>query len=153
MKIANFTNWQILEHFGTGEETFTQKLEYQTGSRNLSIWGPVGWGDVEDASGKLTYTALLDYTKGGIEDIHFGVEKIELTLSVRSYKDKDDDEGEVRDFDIVIDAPALLNAKIEINNLPFYVSDLDIDLRNAEDIDGEVNFDKAVVTMTMGTND
>ena len=152
--IQDFTNWMLLEHFGTGEETFTELLStYSQKGSNLDIWGPPAWGEIEEATGKVTYTAKLDYTKNGIEDIYFNVVKISLTVSCRIYRDKDDDDGELKEFDIEFDSANMKNCKVEIQGgLPFYVENLTIDLKNAEDLDGEVDISKAEIVMAVGSS-
>jgi hypothetical protein len=150
-KIANFNTWRILENLGNGEETFTETLSYSGSASNLDLWTPLGWGEMESATGKLTYTARLDVDRSGIAGVSFTIDRIELAMEFRTYQGKDDDEGTVEEKEIVFDKENIgSDPKVEINSFPLYLHTLEIDFRQSEDIDGEVDLKKVKFEMTIG---
>ena len=150
--IRDFKTWKIFEHFGNGEETFTEKLEYRGNTlRNLDFSCPKEWEEIENASGELTYLVELDVRSGGIEGMIFSLQKISLSIEYRyieklkknsmkyGLSDDDDEEGELRTLDIVFEKEDFgKDPKIEVNTFPLYLNTLEVDLRGAIDDKGEI---------------
>ena len=152
--IVNFKNWNLLESFGNGEETFTEKLYSSGVNRNLDIDHiPTDWGDeLDTATGTLTFKIELDVKNGGIEDIYFTVERLDLELEIRTYdKSNPDDDGteSIKEFSVTKEDIGE-NLTVNIYNLPFYVSNFEVSFYKAENIDGELDMDKVQYTMDIG---
>lgn len=148
--IHNFKKWSLIEHFGNGEETFTEDLEMYGKLRNLDLYFSPGW-EIESATGKLTYTATLDVNRSGIEDISFSIESIYIELENRVYKGDDDDDGELEVMEFTFNRDTIgTDPKIEVHNMPFYLHSLEIDFTQAENIDGEIDLKKVKITMDIG---
>jgi hypothetical protein len=152
--IIDFKKWNLLESFGNGEETFTEKL-YTTGvNRNLDIDHlPSEWGDeLYGATGTLTFKVELDVKQGGIEDIYFTIERLDLELEIIKYDESDpDSDGEsiIKEFSVTKEEIGE-NLTVNIHNLPFYMSNLEVSFYNAENNDGEIDMDKVRYTMDIG---
>jgi hypothetical protein len=152
--IVNFKKWNLLESFGNGEETFTEKLYASGVNRNLDIDHiPTEWGDeLDSATGTLTFKIEIDVKRGGIEDIYFTVERLDLELEIIKYdksNPNDDGESSVREFSVTREDIGE-NLTVNIYDLPFYVSNFEVSFRKAENIDGEVDIEKVQYTMDIG---
>lgn len=149
-RIHSFKKWALIEHFGNGEETFTQDIEAYGKLRNLEIISPMGW-EVDSATGKLTYKVEIDANQSGIDDIVFSIEKIELEIENRVYRDKDDEDGEVKTMSFLFNKDSIgTDPKVELHGLPFYLQNLEIDFRDSQDLDGEIDLKKVKFTLEMG---
>jgi len=150
--IHNYKIWKLLEHLGDGTESFTQKIHT---SRNglLSIYGcPDSWGEeITSAMGTLTYTAELDVDSTGIAGITFRIEKIELELEIVTGYDEDEYEIiETRDF--VMDEFKDEQVTVEVYKMPYYLNNLEIDFKNAENLDGELIPEKIAYELYIGNS-
>lgn len=147
--MKNFVNWekrqQLLEHFGNGEETFTEKIDYNDKLRNLDISTPSSWGDIESAAGTLTYTASIEVSRDGIKGIEFHIDEIAILITSRTYKDENDDDGTEQEFEVVIKNPT---QEIEVHKAPFYLENIDINFDEVEKDNGD--YSKARVEATFG---
>jgi hypothetical protein len=153
--IVDFKKWNLFESFGSGEETFTEKLYTSGVNRNLDIDHlPTEWGDeLYGATGTLTFKAELDVKQGGIEDIYFTVERLDLELEIVKYdKSNPDDDGKTitKEFSVTKEDIGE-NLTVNIYNLPFYMSNFEISFYKAENIDGEVDMDKVHYVMDIGS--
>lgn len=151
--IHNYKIWKLLEHLGDGTETFTQKIHTSVNGL-LSIYGcPDSWGEeITSAMGTLTYTAELDVDRGGIAGITFRIEKIELELEIVTGYDEDEYEiTETRDF--VVDEFKDDQVTVEIYKMPYYLNSLEIDFKNAENLDGELIPEKVKYELYIGNSD
>ena len=153
--MKNFDAWMLSESFGEGTEDFTEKLDMYGKLRNVTIFGtPSAWGeDIEEATGSIDYSAELEVNNWGIEGIIFVVKKITLDLDIRVYKDKEDQDGEIVNKTIVFsdENKNIEKLKIEVGSLPYYVESVDIDFTNAENLDGEVEWNKVGIEVTIGS--
>jgi hypothetical protein len=148
--IHNFKKWALIEHFGNGEEIFEQDLEMYGKLRNLDITAPIGW-EIDGATGKLTYRAVLDVNSSGIDDISFFIEKVELEIENRVYSDESDEDGELKVLNYTFDSSNIgTDPKVEIYNMPFYLNNLEVDFRKAEDLDGEIDMKKVEFMLEIG---
>jgi hypothetical protein len=146
----DFKHWKLVESFGEGKETFTSPLDKYGKMRNLYISSAIGWGDVEDATGTLKYTASIDVRKGGIEDIQFTIDEIIVSIVTRVGEDVDND-GEIVTYEYVFNKDNIVtDPDIEIYKMPFYLNSLELDFRQAEDLDGEIDLKKVKITMEIG---
>lgn len=153
--MKDFTAWNLSEHLGNGTETFTDKLE--TSSKGfLSMYGSVAsWGDeIESATGEIEYEVQLEIKKSGLEGIIFSIKKIELEIEVRTYKGKDDIDGELSYHPLSIEEEQISyisennNLNVEIGKFPFYIDSLDISLN--DDKDGEIDWDNVKIDFSIG---
>jgi hypothetical protein len=144
----------LMESLGDGVEVFTDKLSVYGLGKNLSIDNlPLAIGDeLEDASGTIKYQAELEVGRSGIESISFSIIEIILNLEVTRYQGEDDEDGKTEEETIHIVGKDLgeESVTVEIANLPFYVSDVEIDLADCEDLDGELDMSKAVLNVKFG---
>ena len=149
--IHNFKKWSLIESFGNGIETFTQELEMYGKLRNLTFYNhPSSWGEeITSATGKITYTAELDVNRAGIEDIVFAVQSLELEIEMQNY-DEDGNEEEPVYKTFSVEKNEIPDVKIEVEGLPFFVRELEIDFLQAENIDGEVDPMKIEYTLMIG---
>ena len=147
--IHTFKKWSLIESFGDGEESFTEDLEMYGKLSNFDITFPPGW-NIEDGTGKITYTATLDVRRGGIEDIYFSIDKIDIELENRVYRGEDDEDGEIEVLRFSFDKNNMPDPSVELHDLPFYLRKLDLDFRQAENIDGEIDLKKVKVQLEIG---
>lgn len=147
--ITDFKKWQLIEHLGTGEETFTQQLDMHGKLRNLDLYFPPGW-EIEGASGKLTYRAELDVNSKGIEDIVFSIEKIEIEVEHRVYYGEDE-EGTEKLVEFTFEKNTIgTDPKVNVYAMPYYLRNLEIDFSQAENLDGEIDLKKVKFEMDIG---
>lgn len=144
--IRNFRNWFLVENFGNGTETFEQTVSTEK-LRNLDIFAPVDW-EVDSANGKVIYEAELEVDKSGIEGIIFTIKSIELEIDLIQYGENDEESTETKSF--LFDSDNMGDVKIEVEKLPYYLSNLEVDFRQAEDLDGEIDLKKVKIEATFG---
>lgn len=152
MIATTFEKWKLLEHFGDGNETFTQKLNLHGNGNNLDILNPMSWDDVESGTGTLVYDVSLDLRSSGIEDITFSISQLDVTLEIRSYNDKDDEDGELKTVELSFTKKDIdiENVKVKVHDLPFFLRNIELDFRNAEDLDGEIDLSKVKFELDFG---
>jgi hypothetical protein len=119
---------------------FEESLESGGKLNNLSIfYSDVSWtDDIDTATGKIVYEAMLEYDKTGISGVTFIIKSIEVELQTIKYDDDDNEEEIVREF--VFDEDVLQKMKIDVNvrSLPWYIDEVTLDFTHSEDLDGEV---------------
>lgn len=145
-------NLRILESLGDGTETFTEKLEMYGKLRNLDLYGcPSVWGEeIETAVGELTYSVELEVDRNGIESINFSIEKISLELEVVTGYDKDE-YPIMKNIEYVVNKTDIkTEVKTVVHSLPFYLNNLEIDFKQAENLDGDFLPEKVKFEMEIG---
>lgn len=163
--IHDYDKWKLIESLGNGEETFITDIDLHGQQSNLDFYNfPTEiLGELEGATGKISYNAKVDYNSHGIEDVYFSIEAIELELELRVYKSfkpgikygisDDDDEGELvyKEFKIT---RAMLGTdpKVEVNKLPFYLEEIEIDLKDCVDKDGNIDYKKVKFEIRIGND-
>jgi hypothetical protein len=144
----------LMESLGDGTEIFTDKLKLYGPGKNLSIDKlPQAIGDdLEEATGSIKYQVVMEVGRSGIESIAFNIVEIVLDLEVTRYQDENDEDGKTEYETIKIVGSDLgeENVTVEIANLPFYVNEVEIDLGDCEDLDGEVDLSKAIINVKFG---
>ena len=154
--IPSYKRWQLIkltESLGDGTESFTEKIDMHEKLRNLDFDGcPSEWGiEIDGARGNMTYSLELDVSSGGLEDIYFYLEEINLEIDVViGYDEHEDQIVETREFSVKRQ-DIKTEVKVEINELPFYMQNLTIDFRHAENLDGDLLMDKIEYSMEIGT--
>lgn len=154
--IPSYKRWQLIkltESLGDGTESFTEKIDMHEKLRNLDFDGcPSEWGiEIDGARGNMKYSLELDVNSGGLEDIYFYLEEINLEIDVViGYDEHEDQIVETREFSVKRQ-DIKTEVKVEINELPFYMQNLTIDFRHAENLDGELLMDKIEYSMEIGT--
>jgi hypothetical protein len=149
--IHNYKIWKLLEHLGDGTETFTQKID--TSRKGLlSIYGcPDDWGkEITSATGTLTYTAELNVKTAGIEEIAFRIKKIELELEIVTGYDNSYEIIETREY--VVDEIKDNQVTVEVYKLPYYLDGLEINFKDAENLDGELIPEKVMYELRIGNS-
>jgi hypothetical protein len=148
--ITKFNHWKIFEHLGEGTQTFVADLSMYGKNSNLSIYGcPHSFGDsIDDATGTLTYSILVDHRKGGIEKIVFRVEKIDLVLKV--IRKNESGEEEELEIEHNVEGKDIEEEQVKVETLefPWYLDQMDITL--SEDNDGELETSKVKYELTFG---
>ena len=165
--IHNYDKWRLIESFGNGEETFTEDLDKYGKLRNVDFtnFPEKIWGELENATGKIIYSAELDVNSSGIEDIYFTIVSIDLEIETRIYKkpapgvkfgiSDEDDEGELvtKKFSIKKDMIGS-DIKVEKGKLPYYLNNLEIDFgqlaNSAVDKDGNIDYKKVKFELSIG---
>lgn len=154
--IPSYKRWQLIkltESLGDGTESFTEKIDMHEKLRNLDFDGcPSEWGiEIDGARGNMKYSLELDVNSGGLEDIYFYLEEINLEIDVViGYDEHEDQIVETREFSVKRQ-DIKTEVKVEINELPFYMQNLTIDFRHAENLDGDLLMDKVEYSMEIGT--
>jgi hypothetical protein len=147
--IHNFDKWKLIESFGNGEELFYINVDMNGKEKNLDITKPLGWSDIEDATGKLTYRAEMSVNKEGIDAIEFSI--VELAIHLYYTTEEDPGDNDWKEIELVFKEGELENdIQINVNHLPFYIQNIDIDLVNCEDEDGEIDPKKATIEVEIG---
>jgi hypothetical protein len=150
--INNFEIWNLFESLGDGTESFSEKIDLHGKLRNLDIDGcPSEWGiEIDDANGEMTYSIELDVNRSGLESVNFYLEEIKLQVDVVTGYDEDEFPViETKEF-VVQKKDIKTDVKVEINHLPFFLQNLTIDFRHAENLDGDLLMDKIVYSMEIG---
>ena len=154
--IPSYKRWQFIkltESLGDGTESFTEKIDMHEKLRNLDFDGcPSEWGiEIDGARGNMKYSLELDVNSGGLEDIYFYLEEINLEIDVvTGYDEHEDQIVETIEFSVK-KQDIKTEVKVEINELPFYMQNLTIDFRDAENLDGDLLMDKIEYSMEIGT--
>ena len=111
---------------------------------NLSFYNePPKFKEVSDADGKIYFDLKPTIKRGGIED--FQVTKVTVVLDVETTvwdeeKEQDDYQNEIVQF-------STGNVILNLEKLPFYIEDLEIDMKKSEDPK------KWEVTLNIGSRD
>ena len=139
--ITNFDLWKLYESLGDGKQTFEQKLKMSGNGKNLSFYGVLSeWGDeIDDADGILTYSIEIIAKPNGIDSIDFYLENIALDITALTLDDKEDYKESRHTLNINCKELLEDNITININEQPFYLSGLEIDVSRAENLDGELD--------------
>lgn len=147
--IHNYENWKLIESFGNGEELFYVNVDIYGREKNLSVRKPLGWSDIEDATGKLTYRAQMSVDRYGIEAIEFSI--VELAIHLYYTTEEDPVDNDWKEMELVFKEGELEeDVKITVNKLPFYIDEISIDLVNCENEDGEIDPKKATIEVEIG---
>ena len=147
--IHNYENWKLIESFGNGEELFYVNVDIYGREKNLSVTKPLGWSDIEDATGKLTYRAQMSVDRYGIEAIEFSI--VELAINLFYTVEEDPGDNDWKEIELVFKEGELEeDVKITVNKLPFYIDIISVDLVNCENEDGEIDSKKATIEVEIG---
>ena len=147
--IHNYENWKLMESFGNGEELFYVNVDIYGREKNLSVTKPLGWSDIEDATGKLTYRAQMSVDRYGIEAIEFSI--VELAINLFYTVEEDPGDNDWKEIELVFKEGELEeDVKITVNKLPFYIDEISVDLVNCENEDGEIDPKKATIEVEIG---
>jgi hypothetical protein len=147
--IHNYENWKLIESFGNGEELFYVNVDTYGREKNLSVTKPLGWSDIDDITGKLTYRAQMAVDRYGIEAIEFSI--VELAINIFYTTEEDPGDNDWKEIELVFKEGELEeDVKITINKLPFYVDEISVDLVNCENEDGEIDPKKATIEVEIG---
>ena len=147
--IHNFEKWKLIESFGNGEELFYVNIDARGRSKNLEVMKPIGWSDIDDITGKLTYRAQMSVNSQGIEAIEFSI--VELAIHLYYTTEEDPEDNDWKEADLVFKEGELKNdIQINVNHLPFYVDLIEVDLVDCEDEDGEIDPTKATIEISIG---
>jgi hypothetical protein len=147
--IHNYENWKLMESFGNGEELFYVDVDVYGKEKNLEVTKPLGWSDIDDISGKLTYRAQMVVDRYGIEDIEFSV--VELAIHLYYTTEEDPGDNDWKETELVFKEGELEeDISITVNKLPFYIDMISVDLINCEDEDGEIDPKKATIEVEIG---
>ena len=147
--IHNYENWKLMESFGNGEELFYVNVDTYGREKNLSVTKPLGWSDIDDITGKLTYRAQMSVDRYGIEAIEFSI--VELAIHIFYTVEEDPGDHDWKEIDLVFKEGELEeDVKITVNKLPFYIDEISVDLVNCEDEDGEIDPKKATIEVEIG---
>jgi hypothetical protein len=147
--IHNYENWKLIESFGNGEELFYINVDTYGREKNLSVTKPLGWSDIDDITGKLTYRAQMSVDRYGIEAIEFSI--VELAIHIFYTTEEDPGDHDWKEMDLVFKEGELEeDVKITVNKLPFYIDEISVDLVNCEDEDGEIDPKKAIIEVEIG---
>jgi hypothetical protein len=147
--IHNYENWKLMESFGNGEELFYVNVDIYGREKNLEITKPLGWSDIEDATGKLTYRAQMSVDRYGIEAIEFSI--VELAINLHYTTEEDPGDNDWKEMELVFKEGELEeDVKITVNKLPFYIDIISVDLVNCENEDGEIDSKKATIEVEIG---
>lgn len=147
--IHNYENWKLIESFGNGEELFYVNVDVYGKEKNLEVTKPLGWSDIDDITGKLTYRAQMSVDRYGIEAIEFSV--VELAINIFYTTEEDPGDNDWKEMDLIFKEGELEeDIKITVNKLPFYVDMISVDLVNCEDENGEIDTKKATIELEIG---
>lgn len=147
--IHNYEKWKLIESFGNGEELFYVNVDTYGREKNLSVTKPLGWSDIDDITGKLTYRAQMSVDRYGIEAIEFSI--VELAINIFYTTEEDPGDNDWKEIELVFKEGELEeDVKITINKLPFYVDEISVDLVNCENEDGEIDPKKATIEVEIG---
>lgn len=147
--IHNYENWKLIESFGNGEELFYVDVDVYGKEKNLEVTKPLGWSDIDDISGKLTYRAQMSVDRYGIEAIEFSV--VELAIHLYYTTEEDPGDNDWKETELVFKEGELEeDVNITVNKLPFYIDMISVDLINCEDEDGEIDPKKATIEVEIG---
>jgi len=147
--IHNYENWKLMESFGNGEELFYVNVDIYGREKNLEVTKPLGWSDIEDATGKLTYRAQMSVDRYGIEAIEFSI--VELAINLYYTTEEDPGDNDWKEIELVFKEGELEeDVKITVNKLPFYIDIISVDLVNCENEDGEIDPKKATIEVEIG---
>jgi len=147
--IHNYKNWKLIESFGNGEELFYVNVDTYGREKNLSVTKPLGWSDIDDITGKLTYRAQMSVDRYGIEAIEFSI--VELAINLFYTTEEDPGDNDWKQIDLVFKEGELEeDVKITVNKLPFYIDEISVDLVNCENEDGEIDPKKATIEVEIG---
>jgi hypothetical protein len=147
--IHNYENWKLIESFGNGEELFYVNVDTYGREKNLSVTKPLGWSDIDDITGKLTYRAQMSVDRYGIEAIEFSI--VELAIHLYYTTEEDPDDNDWKEMELVFKEGELEeDVKITVNKLPFYIDEISVDLVNCENEDGEIDPKKATIEVEIG---
>jgi hypothetical protein len=139
--ITKFDLWKLYESIGDGSQTFTQKLKTDGEGKNLSFYGILSeWGDeIDGAEGILTYSVKIVTKQNGIDSLTFQLETIDLDITGLTLDDNEDYKESQHKLHIKCEELSEDNITINITNQPFYLTNLDIDVLRAENLDGELD--------------
>jgi len=147
--IHNYENWKLIESFGNGEELFYVNVDTYGREKNLSVTKPLGWSDIDDITGKLTYRAQMSVDRYGIEAIEFSI--VELAINIFYTTEEDPGDNDWKEMELVFKEGELEeDVKITVNKLPFYIDEISVDLVNCENEDGEIDPKKATIEVEIG---
>ena len=147
--IHNYENWKLIESFGNGEELFYVNVDTYGREKNLSVTKPLGWSDIDDITGKLTYRAQMSVDRYGIEAIEFSI--VELAINLFYTTEEDPNDNDWKEIELVFKEGELEeDVKITLNKLPFYIDEISVDLVNCENEDGEIDPKKATIEVEIG---
>lgn len=147
--IHNYKNWKLIESFGNGEELFYVNVDTYGREKNLSVTKPLGWSDIDDITGKLTYRAQMSVDRYGIEAIEFSI--VELAINLFYTTEEDPGDNDWKEMELVFKEGELEeDVKITVNKLPFYIDEISVDLVNCENEDGEIDPKKATIEVEIG---
>ena len=152
MKLMGFSTWKFMnESLGDGRETFQQELDVYGKNKNISFYGlPSTVGeDYDHINGNLKFGIQISAKNSGLESMEVNLE--ELTIHITPL----DEEGESLEEVTYHFTPEILakcKVEIEVENFPIYLTELDIDMSNCEDADGEVHLEKTKLTAKFGVS-
>ena len=147
--IHNYENWKLIESFGNGEELFYVNVDTYGREKNLSVTKPLGWSDIDDITGKLTYRAQMSVDRYGIEAIEFSI--VELAINLFYTTEEDPNDNDWKEMELIFKKGELEeDVKITVNKLPFYIDEISVDLVNCENEDGEIDPKKATIEVEIG---
>lgn len=126
MRLKTFAKFsQVQESLGTGVETFKDKLD----KTDIDLYNfPESEGDEEILSADVEYQTELSVKNAGIDDIYFTIKRIVLNL--RASKDGGDVYDDLPPIEII---PTPDQVKVETLKLPFYLTKLEIDMKDGMD--------------------
>lgn len=133
---------KLFEDFGSGKETFEDKIEMYGMLRNFSVYGSKGtkYEELDGAKGNIKFSCEMDVKNSGIEDMHFYLESFSVDFEIISGDDETTtDTVEVKDVDSE-------KVKVEVGKLPYYLTEFEIDMKGSNDPS------KWVYTLAIGSN-
>lgn len=119
----------MYESLGDGTENFEESLGYS----EISLYNsPIELGEIDTYHAKVKYVAELELNRSAIEGIIFNIKHIDLTIETQHYSPEDVDGDnpieEHKNF-VIIDP----DAQMDVQHLPWYLTDLDIDMKHSMD--------------------
>lgn len=120
---------KMMESLGDGTETFDVDLNY---SEITTYNEPAEFGEINSTSARVSYRIDLDVSRIGLEGVHFIIDKIVLTMETVHYS-PEDKEGDNPQEDEKIIHITPDDTDIEKYNLPFYLTDLELDMKKSTD--------------------
>lgn len=152
LTFEDFTKKSLNESLGDGTETFTVDVSMHNPLHNLDISGcPTEWGkEIDTAKGRVTYGMELTANSDGVKEINYTLENIDLEIEVVT---GDDGETETKEFSLKKEDINDDNLEVTIHDLPFYLKNLSIDFKHAENLDGELMIDKIEYSLDIGFKD
>ncbi len=152
MKLMGFSTWEFVnESLGDGRETFQQELDVYGKNKNISFYGlPSTVGeDYDHINGNLKFEVQISAKNSGLESMEVDLE--ELTIQISPI----DEEGKSLDevtYHFTSEILAKCKVEIEVENFPIYLAELDIDMSNCEDADGEIHLEETKFVAKFGVS-